>query len=87
MTEPVVLLRRKTQLLKELEDTIRHHQNIISGCSPMDGCPDCFSDYYAPTEQHRVLDCFLAGATDEEVGRAIENGRKKADQDYAEIVA
>ena len=82
MTEPVVLLKRKTQLLKELEDMIRHHQNIISGRAPMDSCPECFSDYYAPIEQHKVLECFFAGATDEEVGRAIEKGRKKTDQDY-----
>ncbi len=63
---------------------IRHHQNVFSGYSPMDSCPDCFSDYYAPIEQNKVLLCFLAGATNEEVGRAIESGRKKSDQDYAE---
>ncbi len=87
MTEPVDLLRRKTQLLKELEDMIRHHQNILSGHSPMDSCPDCFSDYYAPIEQHKVLECFLAGATYEKVGRSIEKGLKKSDQDYVEIIA
>ena len=53
----------------------------------MNGCPDCYSDYYAPIEQHKVLECSLAGATDEEVVIAIEKGRKKVDQDYAEIFA
>lgn len=84
MTEPAVLFRLKTQLLKELEDMIRHHQNIFSGREPMNGCPDCFSDYYAPIEQHQVLECFHAGATTEEVVRAIDKGRKKAEQDNAE---
>jgi hypothetical protein len=53
----------------------------------MNGCPDCFSDYYAPIEQNQVLKCFVAGATDEEVVRAIEKGQINGDQDYAEIFA
>ncbi len=75
--EPRVLLRYRLQLLKELEDMIRHHQNISTRRAPMDGCPECFSDYYAPIEQHKVLELYLAGATDREVRQAIERGRKE----------
>jgi NADPH-dependent F420 reductase len=82
LTEPVVLFRRKTQLLKELEEMIRYHQNIFSGREPMRAS---ISDYYAPIEQNQVLRCFLAGATDDEIVHAIEKGRKKTDQDYAEF--
>jgi len=84
--EPVSF-RHTTQLLEELEDMIRHHQNVVSGLEPINGCPDCFSDYYAPIEQRKVLECSLAGATDEEIVHAIEEGRKKVDQDYVEIFA
>jgi NADPH-dependent F420 reductase len=85
LTEPFWLFGQKNHLLKELEDTIRHHQNIFTERVHIDGCPDCFSDYYAPIEQHKVLDCFIAGATGKEVLRAIEEGHKKADRDYEQI--
>jgi NADPH-dependent F420 reductase len=82
--EPTVSFRRKTQQLKELEDMIRHHQNIFNGSVPLNGSPDSLSDYYAPIEQNKVLRCFLAGATDDEIIRAIEKGRKNTDQKHAE---
>ena len=77
--------RRKTQQLKELEDMIRHHQNIFNGSAPLNGSPDSLSDYYAPIEQNKVLRCFLAGATDNEIIHAIEKGHKKTNPEHPNI--
>lgn len=73
----------KTKILKELTEMIRHHTNVIN--DPMNGCSEDFSEDYAPIENAKMEEAEEAGATQEEIGKALSEGYELADQDYQEM--
>ena len=73
----------KSKILKELTEMIRHHTNVIN--DPMNGCPDDFSEDYAPIENSKINPAEEAGATQEEISKALGEGYELADQDYQEM--
>ena len=76
-------MKNKAKLLKELEDMIRHHLNILN--DPMNACAEDFAEDYGPIEERAIMDCFSAGASDLEISHAVSEAHRKASEDYEKI--
>lgn len=66
----------KKKILKELEEMFYHHTSVL--IDPMNGCPGDFAEDYAPIEDYKISKATEAGATNEEIAKAIILGKQKS---------
>ena len=76
-------MKSKTRILKELENMIKAHQGVLD--DPMNGCPEDFAEDFAPIEQRKIAEAYKAGATDEEIEKAMAEGSRKASEEHEKI--